>query len=209
MKCPDQIIDFMHDYLDEDITPEHEKILREHLSQCERCQTYFNEIKKTIALVQSTSNIKAPDSFTENVMKRLPKEKRSVSYIRWFRNRPLFTAATLFVLLMVGSLVSGWTNQQEFSVTNYPNLVIKNHTVIVPKGETVNGDIVVRNGSIKIEGKVNGNVTVINGEPYMASAGQVAGEINKINQVFDWILYQMKRAAEETVEMFSQDKNNS
>jgi hypothetical protein len=51
---------------------------------------------------------------------------------------------------------------------------------------------VVRNGEIKVEGKVNGNVTVINGNQYLASAGQVTGEIQELDQLFEWVWYTIK-----------------
>ena len=65
--------------------------------------------------------------------------------------------------------------------------------LLVPEGEVVKGDVTVRNGKLIIEGEVDGNVTVINGERYMASAGKVTGEIEEINEVFEWIWYHIKR----------------
>jgi anti-sigma factor RsiW len=203
MNCPDIYTEYMHDYLDEEITPENEIKLREHLLSCGDCQNHFQELKKTIALVQSTSHIQAPVNFTAAVMARLPNEKKQVGFKRWFRKHPMVTAASLFLTLMVGSLITGWNEEQEFSVSKNPDLVIENHTVIVPKGKTVNGDIVVKNGDLKIEGQVDGNVTVINGEingeKYLASAGHVTGEIEEINQLFDWVWYHMKKITKDTV----------
>jgi anti-sigma factor RsiW len=203
MNCPDIYTEYMHDYLDEEITPENEIKLREHLLRCADCQNHFQELKKTIALVQSTSHIQAPVNFTAAVMARLPNEKKQVGFKRWFRKHPMVAAASLFLTLMVGSLITGWNEEQEFSVSKNPDLVIQNHTVIVPKGKTVNGDIVVKNGDLKIEGQVDGNVTVINGEingeKYLASAGHVTGEIEEINQLFDWVWYHMKKITKDTV----------
>ena len=51
--------------------------------------------------------------------------------------------------------------------------------MIIPEGEVVKGDVTVRNGKLIIEGEVDGNVTVINGEKYMASAGKVTGDIEE------------------------------
>ncbi len=76
--CPEELIDYMHDYLDGDITSENEQKLKHHLQQCEECQHHFHELKKAIAFVQSTSHISAPDDFTNKVMDRLPKEKKKV-----------------------------------------------------------------------------------------------------------------------------------
>lgn len=191
MKCV-QYIDFMHDYLDGDITKENETTLKGHLHSCEGCQQHFKELKKAIAFVQSTSHIEAPANFTMNVMARLPKENKRVKFNRWFKMHPFMTAASLFILLMFGSLMSSWTNSQEFSVSKQNGLVINEETVVVPKGKVVEGDIVVRNGDIKIEGKVKGNVTVINGNQYLASAGQVTGKVEELDQLFEWVWYTFK-----------------
>ncbi|UII56120.1 anti-sigma factor [Cytobacillus spongiae] len=205
MKCPEEIIEYMHEYLDEEITADHEKELRKHIQTCEECRHYFFEMEKAIALVQSTSHIQAPSDFTSNVMAKLPKEKRKVGVQRWFRHHPLLTAASLFIILMSGSILSTWNEEHQFSVSKQPNLVVQNDTVIVPEGEVIKGDVVVKNGIIKIEGQVDGNVTVINGEQYLASAGHVTGEIKEVNAVFEWLWYHMKKTAKEAVNVFGED----
>lgn len=202
MKCPEEVIQYMHEYLDEDIKPEDKECLRDHLQSCQECQSIFHELKKTIALVRSTSHLQAPVNFTANVMKKLPKEKKKIGLQRWLRHHPILTAASLFFLLMTGSLISGWNQEQEFSVSRQSNLVVKNDTVVVPEGEVVKGDVIVRNGSLKIEGEVQGDVTVINGERYLASAGHVTGDIQEVNEVFDWIWYHMKKTSKDLMNVF-------
>ena len=202
--CPEQIIELMHEYLDEEIEPEKEQILREHLQSCKECETIFNELIKTVAFVKSLSHMQAPADFTANVLARLPKERKKVWMQRWLRNHPMLAAASVFIILMMGSLFSTWSQDREFSVSKQENLVVKNNTVIVPKGEIVKGDVVVRNGKLKIEGEVQGDVTVINGEKYLASAGRVTGQIEEVNEVFDWIWYHMKRISQEVIDVFDQ-----
>lgn len=210
MKCPEHVIEYMHEYLDDEIPEDHEKILREHLQSCSDCQEYFRELNKAIALVQSTSHIQAPSDFTSKVMAGLPKEKKKTEIQRWFRGHPILTAASLFIALMTGSIFATWNEEQQFSVSKQPNLVVENDTVIVPEGEVVKGDVVVRNGKVKIEGEVQGNVTVINGEKYLASAGNVTGEITEVNEVFEWIWYQIKKTAKNMANLFdSADKEQS
>src|SRR5690606_40700869 len=126
------------------------------------------------------------------------KEKRSEGVRRWLRHHPLLAAASLFIFLMGASLFSGWNDDDQFSVTAQPNLIVENGVVVVPEGEVVEGDITVKNGDIRIEGEVNGDVTVINGEKYMASAGNVTGEIEEINQMFE-------RSEEHTSELQSRE----
>ncbi|UOY87607.1 anti-sigma-W factor RsiW [Bacillus glycinifermentans] len=194
MSCPEHFVQLMHKYLDGDILPEEETELKSHLQSCEGCKKRLREMEKSIALVQSTSHLAAPANFTANVLANLPKEKRAVSINRWLKAHPFIVAAALFIILMGGSLFSSWKNDHDFSVSNQPNLVVKNNTVTVPEGKVVNGDVTVKNGKLIIKGKIDGDVTIINGEKYTASAGQVTGQIHEINEAFDWIWYQIKSA---------------
>jgi anti-sigma factor RsiW len=206
LKCNDEIVDLMHEYLDEEIDPANEMILREHLKGCKECETLFNEFRKTIAVVKGTSKMQAPPDFTAKVMASLPKEKKKVGMQRWLRNHPLIAAASLFLVLMMGSVLSTWNQEREFSVSKQENLVVQNNTVIVPEGEVVKGDVIVRNGELKIEGEVQGDVTVINGEKYLASAGHVTGQIEEVNEVFDWIWYHMKKTAFDVIDIFNESE---
>ena len=198
--CPEEIIEFMHDYLDGDLNRENEETLKHHLQECTECQHHFHELKKAIAFVQSTSHISAPANFTDNVMAGLPKEKKKVGVQRWFRHHPLLTAAALFLFFMTGSFLTSWNDDQDFSFTKNAKLVVKDHTVVVPEGEVVKGDLTVRNGDVKIEGKVAGDVTVINGKQYLASAGSVTGDIHEIDEAFEWLWYQIKKGAKDTLD---------
>ena len=109
-------------------------------------------------------------------MARLPKEKSQAGFQRWLRSHPLLAAAAMFFILMSASMFSSFGNDQQFSVTKQPNLVVEGETVLVPEGEIVKGDIVVKNGNLRIEGEVDGNITVINGSKYMASTAVVTGD---------------------------------
>jgi anti-sigma factor RsiW len=209
MKCPIEIEEYMHEFLDHEISAEHERILRLHLQECKDCQIHFHELKRAIALVQSTSHIEAPSDFTQKVMANLPKEKKKVGVQRWFKHHPILTAASLFVVLMGGSMFTAWNEDHHFSFSKQPELVVEKDTVIVPAGKTVNGDVTVRNGNIKIEGKVNGNVTVINGDKYLASAGNVTGDIEEVNQVFEWLWYKIKDTTKKSIQFINGEKKES
>ncbi|MBM7649512.1 anti-sigma factor RsiW [Bacillus ectoiniformans] len=196
--CSKEMIQYMHRYLDGDIEDGQLKILKAHLDSCEGCSRHFFELKKTIALVQSASHIQAPVNFTSNVLNALPKERKKVGMERWFRHHPFMTAAALFLFLMSAGFFSMWQQEDDhFAFTKHSDLQVEDHTVVVPKGETINGDIVVKNGDIRIEGEVEGDVTVINGEKYMASAGKVTGEIEEIDEMFGWLWFELKTGVKE------------
>ena len=200
--CPEKIVLYMQEYLDGDLSRESEQVLKEHLQKCLACQNHFQQLKRTISYVKSTAHIKASPNFTANVMSRLPKEKSGASVKRWLTHHPLLAAASLFLILMVGSVFNGWNDDQKFSVTKQQNLLVENNTVIVPEGQIVEGDIVVKNGDLRIEGEVHGNVTIINGKRYLASAGNVTGDIQVINEVFEWVWYKMKEGGKKLVNLF-------
>lgn len=198
--CPQYIVDYMHEYLDGEISREHEQQLKKHLQMCSDCRQHMHELSDTIAFVKSAAHITAPPHFEEEVMKRLPKGKNRVGIQKWLRRHPIVVAAAVFFLFMSATMLSSYSND-EFSVTKQPNLIVDGQTVIVPKGEIVKGDIVVKNGDLVIEGEVDGDVIVINGE-YMASTSVVTGQIKEIDQVFEWLWYETKAMANDFVNFF-------
>ena len=193
--CPEQIVHYMHAYLDGDISRDEERQLKEHLDSCSECREIMNGLTESIAFIGSATQVRAPDKFVDAVMARLPKEKSQAGAQRWLRKHPLLAAASLFFILMSATLFSSYGNEQQFSVTKQPNLIVEGQTVLVPAGETIEGDIVVKNGTLRIDGKVDGDVTVIRGSKYMASTAVVTGKNEEIDKVFDWLWYKMKETA--------------
>lgn len=194
----------MHDYLDGDISTEDESLLKKHLEDCEDCQKHFHELNRTITLIRSAERIEAPDGFTENVMRKLPTEKKRIKYKRWFKQHPILVAAAIFFILMIGSLSSTFNQgTDQLVVSTQEELVIDGDTVIVPAGVIVPGDVYVKNGDLLVLGTVDGNVTLFNGElldgdsqleggGLMASAGGVNGDLETVDQTFEWIWYHVK-----------------
>ena len=209
--CPDHIVHYMHEHLDGDISREHELELQEHLTSCAACQQHMHELSKVAVFVQSTSHITAPSGFAEGVIARMPKETSQVGMKRWFHSHPLLTAAAMFMILMSASLFTSYNDDQQFPSGG--RLRPRQHSLVDPlaAGETVKGDIVVKNGDLQIDGEVDGDVTVINGtiingEQYMASTANVTGEIEEINQVFDWLWYKMKAGAKDITSLFDKEE---
>ena len=48
---------------------------------------------------------------------------------------------------------NSWHNDHNFSVSKQPNLIVQNHTVTVPEGETVKGDVTVKTASCSLKEK--------------------------------------------------------
>lgn len=196
-KCPDDVIQCIDEYLDGEIIPDQERLLEDHLKECMECQQLFNELAVAISLLEQSEPVQAPTDFVEGVMAKLPtlpKQKKKSNVNRWLHKHPMLSAAALFLILMSAALFSSYNTNEQFSVTMQPNLIVEGETVVVPAGEVIKGDLVVKNGDLRIEGQVDGDVTVIHGEKYMASSAVVTGNIEEIDEIFDWIWYKMKTA---------------
>ncbi|RSL29296.1 anti-sigma factor [Salibacterium salarium] len=211
MACEKKYETLLHKYLDGEIDKEERMDLFLHMETCENCARHYKEMKKALMLVQSSSHIEAPVGFTEDVVNRLPEKKKRTSWKKWSKQHPFLVAASLFVILMTSSLVSVWNEQagEDISVNGSQKVEINQEsgTVIVPEGETIEGDLTVRNGTVEVEGEITGNLTVINGEKYLASAGEVSGEIEEVDQVLEWTWYHTKRLATDVFSLGQKKEN--
>lgn len=206
--CPENIFQMMNDHLDGELSPAEEQELKAHLKECGDCQQHYYELSKTIAFVQSASHIQTPPDFVQNTMKRLPKEKQRGGAQRWFKHHPFLAAAALFCVLMSAVLFSDFNDQQQFSFTKQPDLVVEGETVVVPEGEIVTGDITVRNGDLRVEGELQGDVTIVNGQ-YMASSGVITGEVEEIDKAFEWLWYTIKNGFKDAASIFTGEDGQS
>lgn len=209
--CPERIVHYMHEYLDGEISREHELELKSHLQSCQECRNHMHELSDVVAFVKGAAHVEAPNDFTLSVMSRLPKEKSHTGISRWFRQHPVLTAAAMFMLLMSSALFSNYNNDQQFSFTKQENVIVEGETVIIPEGQVVKGDLIVKNGDVRIDGELDGNLTVINGSvidgsKYMASTANVTGKTEEINKAFDWLWYTIKDTAKEITSFFKNEK---
>lgn len=196
-----EAIKLMHKYFDGDLRKTEEESLLRHLEICQSCQEHFHELKRMITWVQNSKKIEAPHDFTKKVMEKLPKERKRISYKRWLKAHPIITAAAIFIVLLFGGILSSWNQDNQLVVSKQDNVIVDGDMVIVPEGATVAGDLIVKNGDLRIDGTVDGDVTLINGklidqtiddDDLMATVGGVNGEFNQVDRVFDWIWFKLK-----------------
>ncbi len=103
-------------------------------------------------------------------------------------------AAALFFSLMSSATLGLWNESTEtMTYTKVPGIVVTSNEVVVPQGVTVERDITVQGGDLRIEGTVNGNATAVHGRAYLASAGEVTGELEQIDRMFEWMWYSFKQ----------------
>jgi anti-sigma factor RsiW len=196
MQCEASVFDeLMNKVLDGEATKEEERVFHAHLEECESCKEEYELLLETLKELQlQNHNIKAPEGFTQAVMAKLPKEKQQMKWKRWMQRHPALTAAAIFMFFMAASVFTSYNQQDLAVVKGEGNLQIKKaeRVVVVPAGETIKGDLVVENADVRIEGRVEGDVTVIKGNQYLASAGEVTGHSQEIGQVVEWVWYKLK-----------------
>ncbi|MCM3734110.1 zf-HC2 domain-containing protein [Fictibacillus nanhaiensis] len=210
MQCEASVYDeLMNKVLDGDATKEEKRAFHAHLEECETCKEEYELLTHTLKELQLQTHIKAPEGFTQAIMAQLPKEKQQIKWKRWMQRHPALTAAAIFMFFMAASVFTSYNQQDLAVVKGEGNLQIKKaeRVVVVPEGETIKGDLVVENADVRIEGRVEGDVTVIKGNQYLASAGEVTGHSQEIGQVVEWVWYKLKSLFSTKQETMIDDKS--
>jgi anti-sigma factor RsiW len=190
MNCR-EALPMLHQYLDGDLEGQEKKALKEHLLACMDCRRRLQQLEKVEALVQAWPSPQVPEGLTERIMSALPPEKRRGSWSRWFRKHPAASVAAVFFVVMMGSFLSMWDNDQELIVkgTDLQSVVIQGDTVYVPAGKTVAGNLTVENGKLEVEGDIRGDITVIDGRMNLASTAHISGQVTQIDEAFSWLWF--------------------
>ncbi|RKN78308.1 zf-HC2 domain-containing protein [Paenibacillus ginsengarvi] len=196
MNCKEAIL-LMHDYLDGDLTGPEAAELKKHLIGCASCQERYTKLEKTgAALMASMKPVHVPSHLTTaSIMQKLPAPAKRTVWMRWPRRHPAATVAALFCIVMLGSFMSMWNEDTQLVVhgSNLEQVVIKGNTVVVPEGQTYQGNLIVENGKIEVNGKIDGNLIVIDGNYALASTAQISGDITSVNQAAEWVWYKLNQ----------------
>ena len=209
MACSNPITELIHKVLDREASEQERHEVEKHIANCDDCRKRFEQLDQTDVMLRSLTKENVPDFFTEKVMAKIAKEAEKESRVlKWLKRHPFGAAASLFIVLMAGYIFSLW-EQAPFSaeVQGKGNISYEgHHTVVVPKGETIKGNLIVRNGKVKIEGRVDGNVILINSDSMLASAGHVTGDIKEVNQILEWLWFHVKQFFRETFFIMPKEK---
>ncbi|WP_114571389.1 anti-sigma factor [Exiguobacterium flavidum] len=194
----------IHEYLDEQQPPEDWKAFEREMQEADAMEE-FEEYRLLDAEIRALPAPRLSADFTSRVLARLPEQaetptpllRKPSRFGSKMKQYPLLAAASIFCLLSLGSL-GGYFSQEkhDLSYTNVPGLMAQNGEVVVPAGVTVDQDLYVEGGNVRIEGVVNGDVTTVDGDAYLASAGRVNGKIQEIDQLFERVWYGVKRIFE-------------
>lgn len=186
-----EALPLMHEFLDGDLPDTEALELKKHLIACPRCNEYFKQLERTEAIVRLFPRSRVPDGLTERVMAAIPVQRRASGWVQWIKTHPAISVASVFLLVMLGSFISLWNEDKAMVVkgTDLDQVVIKDHTVYVPAGHVINGDLMVERGNIQVDGSVQGNLVVIDGSYNLASTAHISGQVKMVDQTLEWIWY--------------------
>ncbi len=197
MNCK-EAIPLIHEYLDGDLESDQLAMLHGHLEQCEACRARLAELELTEAMM---STLRKPSVetdtrlSTERIMSLMPPSKQAAvpSWVKWFRRHPAASVAAVFLFVMLTSVMSLWNYGSQLTVSGQEldKLVFEGNTVTVPEGQVVKGDITVENGSVRVNGVLDGNLVVIDGSVAMASTAKITGSVKSVNQAIDWLWFKI------------------
>lgn len=182
----------IHEYLDGELDQREAGVLSRHLQLCDDCARHLRALEQTEALIGSLRHEPCPDDVTDRVLSSIPARRRASVVFRWLKKYPGASIAVLFLCVMFAAMMAMWDPDDTLMVKtdDLDQLIVNGKQVIVPAGTTVEGDLIVENGHLQIDGEVRGNVIVMDGT-LQASTAQIAGKVKHINQAIDWFWYKV------------------
>lgn len=193
MNCK-EALPLMHEYFDGLLEGEGAAALQLHLSECTACAARFRSYERTEALVRSLHRPETPPGLTASILASLPPETRRRSWFRWIRRHPAATVAAAFLIVMVSSFLSLWNQDSRLTVSgdDLEGIIVEEGKVIVPEGTRLDGDLTVKNGEVRVEGELKGNLTIIDGSVAYASAAHISGRITKVDRALDYFWFKIE-----------------
>jgi len=189
-----EALPLLHEYLDGDLESANASALQSHLSGCSGCAARLRSYERTEALVRVLERPQTPPDLTASIMAALPPQSRSRrSWARWLRRHPAATAAAAFLVVMFSSFFSLWNQGSQLSVRgdDLEGIVIEGGKVIVPQGARMEGDLVVENGTVQVDGEVEGDLTIIDGSVAYASTAHISGRVTEVDRALDYIWFKL------------------
>lgn len=186
-----EALPLMHEFLDGNLQEAEALQLKKHLIACPACNEYFKQLERTEAIVRLLPKSRVPDELTARVMSFIPMQPKRSGWLYLIKTHPAISVASVFLLVMLGSFMSLWNEDKDMVVkgADLDQVIIKDHTVFVPEGHVVNGDLMVQRGNIRVDGSVQGNLVVIDGSYNLASTAHISGQVKMVDQTLEWIWY--------------------
>lgn len=169
--------------LDEEVT--------QHLRTCPSCDQHMHMLVNTIYTLEKLEWLEAPDSISAYVIEQISgNPAHRFMFWQFYRLRKVMLAAVCVCLAFIGGV--WWAEPGQFSVVSAsPNakLSITHNQVIVPTGIVYRGNLTISNGDVIVHGKVDGDVTALNGHVILTSGADIKGHTEEVHEFWQLVKY--------------------
>lgn len=164
----------LHDLVDDDIDQANRKQLQQHLQGCSDCQEAEWSLRKTVDMLHEFSAVQAPDGFTAQLIRQLPRSSGRLM------SRILTVAAVLLLVLASPLYFSNTLSQPQLICRDRQALIVQEDgRFVIPADEVVRGSITVYRSDLLVQGQVLGDVQVVDGRLQLESSGSVSGIVSE------------------------------
>ncbi|SEQ34809.1 hypothetical protein [Piscibacillus halophilus] len=202
MACNQIFEEELHRLLNSELTHDEENCLKHHLMECKECQTHYQELKKVDHQLLEIEDVQIPNDLKQNILNQLPKDSKTKKFSKSVKEHPLISAAVVFFIMLFASTLSSFHSNQQMSLSKHEDVITEGDRVIIPKSAIIEGDFIVRNAEVVLEGKVKGNLTLVNSQivdshnhhdMQVASwSHHVDGKVVEIDQYFAWMYHKVE-----------------
>ncbi len=164
----------LHDLVDDDIDQATKEQLQQHLGDCRECREAERSLRQTVDMLQEFSVVQAPEGFTAQLIGILPRSSgRLIS-------RVLSIAAALLLVLASPVYFSNTLSQPQLICGDRQASIVQvDGRFVIPADQTVNGNITVYRSDLLVQGKVMGNVQVVDGRLQLDSSSSITGQVSE------------------------------
>ncbi|MGP4074028.1 hypothetical protein ACTWQB_16050 [Piscibacillus sp. B03] len=199
MACNHIFEEELHRLLIHELSHDEENCLKKHLMECKECQGHYQELKKVDQQLSELQEVEAPKNLKQNILNQLPKDSKVKKVSKTVKEHPLISAAVVFFVMLFTSTMSSFHSNQQLSLSKHEGVITEGDRVIIPEGQVIEGDFIVRNAEVVLEGKIKGNLTLVNSQIIETGAHydyrvanwthHVEGKVVEIDQYFAWMYH--------------------
>jgi len=168
-----------------------------HLETCLDCAAYVKEMNQIEGGLRNLSSVAAPDDFAANVLRCIPSWQVVRKVWSQWRVAGVAVAVLLFFGFPTYMLVEHPMPFVEFQ-DGSAKVEIVGQTVLVPENVVLKGDLTVYHASLKVLGRVGGNVYLVSSGYSLGRQGQIDGRIVvKEHSPWDKVVYGFRNISQE------------
>jgi len=171
--------------------------MNEHARLCMPCQGYTAQLRELEQGLKCLAMVKAPADFTRSIVKCLPSDEQDGK--GWSLWRAVGVAAIILLFFGFPTYMLVERPQPFVESTDASAAVrIVGQTVIVPQDVVVSGDLRVYHASLRVLGRVEGNVYLVSSEYTVGEQGSVQGQVvRKTHLPWDKFVFGFRNISQE------------